>query len=183
MRTEILAGDPFRKLYDAVDTSFLSVADRKELITNLFVDTERLIKRIDPIYMSSIAQSILSTGPRCLWCYRTEAHLALNDPELICCRTCIGATYCSEHHREMAETTHKAASTKDGRTEVFFSIISAARVLTFFKKCDILQAKFMGYVNAAFYEYNPGVIDAYRLALARSKMNCYISVTTHRGRY
>jgi hypothetical protein len=132
LRTEISADDPFRNLYDSFDASLLSASECEELLTRLMVDTERLVKNIEPIQLINMAESLLFTAPRCFWCYRTEAHLDINTPQLISCGVCIGATYCSGDHRDKGETTHKATATEYGRTEVCYPVFNPAGVLTFF---------------------------------------------------
>jgi hypothetical protein len=133
LRTDIPTDDPFRELYDNVDTSLLDASECEELFTHLSVGTERLFKSINPIYMSNISESLLYIGPRCLWCYRTEAHL-MDTSQLIRCGACVGATYCSDDHREKAETTHKAQVAEDGQREVYCLIISMTEALKSFLK-------------------------------------------------
>lgn len=71
--------------------------------------------------MGRIANYLLFLEPRCLWCYRTKAHLAAekSDPaSLISCSDCVGATYCSSDHQQKARATHKEHTDEDGVTQV-----------------------------------------------------------------
>jgi len=111
----------------------MSASEREELFKTLVVEIDRLVDNIDPIDMCKIGKSLLFIAPRCLWCYRTEAHLDQNMPQLVCCRVCNGATYCSDEHKGKAETAHKTA-VESGRTEVCYPTINAAaKGLTFLK--------------------------------------------------
>jgi hypothetical protein len=126
LRTEIPANGPFRRLYDGVDSSFMSTSECEELFQSLLAETDRLVSSIDPLHMGNIAKSLLFIAPRCLWCYRPEAHPDPLIAQFICCGAC-GATYCSAEHRTKAETTHKATTTEGGRTEVCYPLSTQLR--------------------------------------------------------
>ncbi|KIM84103.1 hypothetical protein PILCRDRAFT_818406 [Piloderma croceum F 1598] len=63
----------------------MDASECEELLQSLVVETDRLVSSMDPISMSNVAKSLLFISPRCLWCYRTEAHLDSRIPQLICC--------------------------------------------------------------------------------------------------
>jgi hypothetical protein len=77
---------------------------------------ERLAHALGPIRLAQIAKDLLFVEPRCLWCYRTKAHL--NSVSTVTCDVCAAATYCSDEHKENAKAAHNEPTDEAGRTEV-----------------------------------------------------------------
>ena len=76
-----------------------------------------LVQRIGTYNMGKVANYLLYLEPRCLWCYRTKYNLNPGE-QLVTCKDCLCATYCSNEHREKAKATHSEAVSDDGKTQV-----------------------------------------------------------------
>jgi hypothetical protein len=71
--------------------------------------------------MGKIANYLLYLEPRCLWCYRTKAHLAAENSastQLLNCSHCLAATYCCSDHQEKANAVHTLQIGEGGLTQV-----------------------------------------------------------------
>lgn len=88
----------------------------EDLLENLLLYVKQMTEVITPIRIAHIAETLLFFDPRCLWCYRTKAHL--NPSPLISCEVCNVAAYCSEEHKENAKAAHKGQTDEAGQTEV-----------------------------------------------------------------
>ena len=91
--------------------------ERNIVFRELSAEMNELIERIGQRNMGKIANYLLFLEPRCLWCYRTKAHLG-NDTGLTFCDTCSGASYCCTEHLKSGRSAHAEVRDEAGRTQV-----------------------------------------------------------------
>jgi hypothetical protein len=102
------------------DASPIGVFERNTLTKTLTHEMNRLIDNIGRANMGKIPNYLLFLEPRCLWCYRTKAHLAAENKlaQLLNCPHCLGATYCCSDHQEKDKAVHSLQANEGGRTPV-----------------------------------------------------------------
>lgn len=96
-------------LWSNADVSPIGPVQKNMLMRMLTNEMHHLIQKIGKNYMGKIANYLLYLEPRCLWCYRTKAHLATENSastQLLNCSHCLAATYCCSDHREKANAIH-----------------------------------------------------------------------------
>jgi hypothetical protein len=119
--------------HDTGDASSIGAVERNMLVGTLNYEMDNLINKIGRINMGKIANYLLFHEPRCLWCYRTKAHLSAENREstqLLNCPHCLGATYCCSDHQEMGKTSHTVRANEVGLTQVGLRRISLLMILT-----------------------------------------------------
>ena len=103
------------------DASPIGAVERNILVGKLTYEMDLLIKKIGRANMGKISNSLLYLEPRCLWCYRTKAHLSAEgnkSAHLLHCPLCLGATYCCSDHQQKAEASHTFRDGEDSLTQV-----------------------------------------------------------------
>lgn len=114
---------------DEDDTTAIGPFERNILLRDLSVEMDELVQGIGPRNMGKIANYLLFLEPRCLWCYRTKAHLTtdrqhedghthVQNVGMVYCDDCMGATYCSVEHREKGRNAHAESMHGTGMTQV-----------------------------------------------------------------
>lgn len=104
-------------MHDDGVVSPIGANERNMLMGRLTTEMDALVQRIGPYNMGKITNYLLYLEPRCLWCYRTKYNLNPGE-QLVTCKKCGCATYCSDKHREKARATHREAVGEDGKTQV-----------------------------------------------------------------
>lgn len=128
---------------DTGDESPVGALERSTLFAKLTQEMDRLVESIGRRNMGKISNNLLYLEPRCLWCYRTKAHLSVENnvsSQLLNCSHCLGATYCCSEHQEKGKTAHTVRAEEGGLTEVCGSQRFIYITLTLgCRQCDIFK--------------------------------------------
>ena len=94
-----------------------SISGFEDVQLALRSERQRLLNAIGPFRAARVANHLVFTGLRCLWCLFTSSNA--NSSEMVHCKYCHVATYCSEEHRRKATVSHVEVQTTMGKTEVW----------------------------------------------------------------
>lgn len=136
LRTALPSTYPLEQLLSDNDDDVppIGAYERDVLMSQLAAEMQDLIQRIGRFDMGKIPNYLLYLEPRCLWCYRTKAHISAT--QLLSCPDCLGATYCCTDHRNKGRAAHTTVISDNGLTQVcgkstrvFFLALIALRLL------------------------------------------------------
>lgn len=93
-----------------------SISGFEDVQLALNSEGQRLLDAIGPFRVARVANLLVVTNPRCLWCLSTGSNAG--NSEMVHCERCHVATYCSEEHRRKAIVSHIEVQTTMGNAEV-----------------------------------------------------------------